>query len=1067
MQRLREPHNKLAAELARIDETNAIKYHTRLLELAWDRRSFTEILAQGRALLTASESLGAGKSYEAMRFIAMAYFDNLANQAYNSADLPAVFPETMDELLGALNAEKPDDTDIARRYAEFLVNVGRADRLNFTASASETLCAKNRDERFTAAQNCMDDMVRRNANAGPVAAAAAHLARYHFIVQFSPSSVALDLAWPDLQQVLVLSPSSPEGLVLSGLHAFQQAGVAYTNGEEERALTWRKQGEDYLRRSIKDNPGNPIAYQYLGEYLLQIQRNPKEAISVWGAGVDQAASRGGNEELMGRLIMTLLQEKMVDEARERLNQLDGLIAQMRIRAPGNVYRTDQMRSLLNARLYNAEADFAQSRVEAAQQADNRNEVRRLFGVIQQKKGDALREYEKVLIDFGKTNEDYVVARQSVYYRLLPESLLQLAYLKMDWNEYDAAASYFSRALHFAEYARPAIIGMSIAYQQNNRLDMATRALATAAERWPDELAIRYMYAMALFRSQMSSNVADAAALEALQKELEALRERRSELPQPWIIDVRLIHLGVARAHLSNNAETIVRAMDEAVRKFRLLERESFPPDEEGNARNYIDDLAFAAELAGIYSSLSARADFDRLLERLRTFPDGEDMYYDARIGDARRRDSRSEAIDLIEEASQSELVSPAGKERFAALLENLKGGGLDAVAQIDRVYNQFKTTFDENPESLKPEAFFQLALIALEKGEKEYAQQVRDRLEKLEGPSGSRWRYIAVRQILSGEDPDFAEMRRLQEEILRYRSDWDRAYLLSAMIEERYLETNPGDTATREKVIIAYKNAIARGNLLPDVWLRLSEQLGSVGRDEEAQEVLRTAVLKGVTLDSQLGQLPQPYNKMYSDVREAIENEDATGADTIARQCIRLAEIRGANPELVFTLHFTLGKVFLDAELYPSAFRHLSEVAERGGMYIYPLALCVAKSGDVDGGFSLVLDEIDRVPSAMPVLLSRLLIMQAHVKPSEAVYERIDRLMDRLERGERLPTRGRIEPSDADEDNVIPLGTRWVEARRIQSLMIRFPEKTENLDPTAIQFIAPEKKAEEAPAGGE
>jgi hypothetical protein len=145
--------------------------------------------------------------------------------------------------------------------------------------------------------------------------------------------------------------------------------------------------------------------------------------------------------------------------------------------------------------------------------------------------------------------------------------------------------------------------------------------------------------------------------------------------------------------------------------------------------------------------------------------------------------------------------------------------------------------------------------------------------------------------------------------------------------------------------------------------------------------------------------------------------------------------------------------------MFDSAIRHLSETAQRGGTLVYPLALCVARSGDVDGGFSLLLDEIDLMPSAMPVLLPAILVLLAQVQPSEAIYERIDTLMNRIERGERLTLRGTIEPSD--EDNIVPLGTRWTEFRRIQSLVVRFPENTETLDPSAIQFFAPEEFAPE------
>ena len=1053
-----EQLSRLATNLIRIvDEDRSIPYRTRLLELAWDRRNFNDfddIITHGKSLLGVAQLLGLPENYEAIRYIAMAFFDWLPVRYYDPTahqlPPPPVFPETMDGLLEKLNSQRPDDIEIAKRYAEFLVSVEREGRANFTASASEQLLrGKSEADRLALARDRIDVMVQLNEN-DP----AAYLARYHFTAQFVPSGESQDFASSDLKRVLELAPGSAEGLILSGLHAIRQARIATQSGEPTVARNWHNSAEEYLRRTVKENPGDPLGYQYLGEYLLLIDENPRETIDVWNEGLKNSGIRSGNEELIGRLVMLLLQQGMVEEARARLEDLARTIDEMRVSRPGDVRRTQEMWQLLRARMYQTEAIVALSRVEAAERENRFEDARRLRGMAQQRRGDAVQRFEAVLIDFGTYEEHYIVERRSIYYSLLPQSLLQLAQLKLDTGQPDRAAVYYRRASRFTEVLRPALLGMSVAYQQSNRLDQATEVLREAARLFPDDLPIRYTYTMVSFRSQVTSNTVTPAALDTVQRELESLESFRNELPQPWALDIRLIHLGVARASLSNNAETILEAMNAAARQFRALERQSFPPDAMGNVRNYIDDPAFVAELVGIYSSLVERADFDRLLEVLRAFPDGEDAYYEARINDALRRDSRNEAIEIIDEAVESPRLSHARRDQFAGLLQNLRGGNLDNVSVFDNVYNQLKTTFDENPESLRPQAFFMLAEMSLDKGDIERAQQIKERLERIEGPRGTSWRYIEIRLMLTEEDPDFARMRELQEQIVRYRDEWDRSYILSTLIEERYLSLNPGDTAVRERLVTAYRNAIRCGNSQPEVWNRLIEHLEGLGRSEDARLVLRDAALRNVMLDSRTGQLPQPYGRMYSRVQEAIANEDAAGADAIARECIMLAERQGGSSELIFILHLQLGKVFLDALMYDSAIRHLSETARRGGRFIYPLALCVARSGDIDGGFALLLDEIDLMPSAMPVLLPAVLVLLAQVQPSEAIYERIDSLMYRIERGERLTLRGTIAPSD--KDHVIPIGTRWVDFRRIMSLVVRFPENTDALD-ASIQFFTPEE----------
>jgi hypothetical protein len=310
--------------------------------------------------------------------------------------------------------------------------------------------------------------------------------------------------------------------------------------------------------------------------------------------------------------------------------------------------------------------------------------------------------------------------------------------------------------------------------------------------------------------------------------------------------------------------------------------------------------------------------------------------------------------------------------------------------------------------------------------------------------------------MLGEKDPDYARMREIQEDIAGKEPKWDMGHLLRAMIEEQYLISNPEDMEARKKLVESYQAATDAGNMRAEVWQRLVSLLDMIGEPEKARTAIRDAARRGIMLETRTGQLPQPYGRMYSQVQDAIANEDAIEADTVARQCLRLAEVRNEKPELVFTLNLVLGKVFLDSQMYASAIRHLSETAKRGGTYIYPLAVCMAKAGNVDDGFTLLLNEIDLVPSDMPKLLPTVLVLLDQVQPSEEVYERIDRLMNRIERGERLTLRGTLAASD-EKDHFVPLGTRWTPSRKIQSLVIRFPEQTENFDPSGLQFVSPEE----------
>jgi len=138
---------------------------------------------------------------------------------------------------------------------------------------------------------------------------------------------------------------------------------------------------------------------------------------------------------------------------------------------------------------------------------------------------------------------------------------------------------------------------------------------------------------------------------------------------------------------------------------------------------------------------------------------------------------------------------------------------------------------------------------------------------------------------------------------------------------------------------------------------------------DEGSEFSGEVKVESPTLPVHPSHFTDRYRPTFSLFEEAIPNGNEAEADRIARECITLAETRDEQPNLVFTLHATLGKILFDAEMYGSAHWYFTEVAKHGGQYVLPLAVCTAKSGDVDGGFSLLLDEIDRDPSVRDLLL--------------------------------------------------------------------------------------------------
>ena len=374
---------QLATELVpAVSDGESITYRTRLLQLESERVNFAGVISRGRELYDAAMRGGDPNNYDAQRYIAMSLFDHLPSVPYDprTYSLPPVFPETMDELLGKLNLVRPEDIEIAKRYAEFIVSVDHENperqRIIRACASDQLITNKTPETRLEEAKRIIDNMIQLNRDNPD-----AYLARYHFNRFFSPSINTLDVGDPDLATILRLAPSHAEGLILSGMDALRQMEIAARNNEPERAATWQGKAEEFLRRTVKDNLADPIGYLYLGDYLLFVKRAPVEAIEVFDDGLKNSEHRG-SEELIGRLILVLLDQNRVDEVREKLGFLSRSINEMLVTRPEDVKRVRDMQTLLTAQLANKEANIAASKIAEARRTNNVSEIRRLANIEQ-------------------------------------------------------------------------------------------------------------------------------------------------------------------------------------------------------------------------------------------------------------------------------------------------------------------------------------------------------------------------------------------------------------------------------------------------------------------------------------------------------------------------------------------------------------------------------------------------------------------------------------------------------------------------------------------------------------
>ena len=1038
--------------LGLVPDKDSLPYRQRILELEWENRNLPGVLERAKEVLIRTDKTGRD-NYSAWRYLTMAIMLQLGGSGYQpKTDSALSLPPSLDELLDKVYRMKPEDLEISVFYSDFIKD---SKRKEYRSSSSTDLLKMSEEERGKKAQSIIDDMVKRNAENSK-----AYLARYRFKVKYELLSKEYGKLDPDLEEVLRLSNQDSEGLVLAGMLAYQQSLYARRDGDTKLAEERKVAAEKFYLEDIRINPKNPTGYQHLGDFYIS-EKNPTEAVRVWKNCLEK--NPGANQEIIGRLVLGLIQLKQLDDANAAIGLLDNVIKEYRQSDQLLANRVQNLVKLLSAKLYEAQAAEAITKADALIGAGKVEDAKKFYALAQKKYADAAQILDQALSSFGKSAYDYIIDPASIHSRIIGESLMLAGRLANDRAEWDVAVTYFQKAVRFPQYRDQAAMAAANAYQQINLPSEATQLLAEAVNQNPDNIQLRVNYAQNLFRQEVSRVDPGTRDLDAVEKQYRLLAEHKDKIPRPWVVDFRLIHLELIRESSSLDPDRSIRAVHSAIQKYKALESAPFlmrDDDEEKTdddakekkrPRKYSDNLLFLAELASVYSSLSALPDFDRILLSIRELPGGEPIYFDERISDALRRNDKEGAIAVIEEAQGSDILTLAQKQRFAAMAQNLKD---DQPKTLDKIFEKLKNVFDQNPDSLKPQVFFLMANMALDREDTAYAKVLQERLETIEGPSGTMWRFVKARALMLEKDPPMDVVSQLQQEILDRRPDWDFAYTLKAGIEERELRTNPDNKELKRKLIDTYRQVIRCGNVQQVMWNRLLFLLEEAELFDDVRKLQQDAIVRGVRMETAPGQFPQPYQGLYKQAHSAILDQDPQQADLVAKQCLVMAQNRGADIELIYSLNLGFGKLFLDNDMIDSAKRHLVAVAKRGGSYVYPLAVCLAKDNQVDKGFTMILDEIDRTPSSIQVLLPSILVLLAQVQPSEAVMTRVDKIITKIENGERPVLRNKI--TTPGEDNVFDFGVK-----RIYTMTVRFPDSDIVPDPKTLIFYPPETEEDE------
>ncbi len=908
----------------------------------------------------------------AMKVLAMGVF----NQFLSAGRRPASEDLPLDHLLFTAWQANKSDIDLSVDYATFLRNV----KPDWQSVVSSKVLGKEAAERNLEANDVVDVMVRNNADN-----AAAYLARYEYQLAAKAIELSRTDLEPDLAKALELSPNSPQALRFAGQQMFISSHYAKAQGKTQEAEENRDKAREYFSKMIQVDPTGPEGYMALGNWYMATQQTDK-ALEIWNEGRKKIGFVSPYVD--GEIAYVSIDQKLYDQAKAMIDEIEQFALHFSSRKLGaanlNLVRTY---TFLRGKLYIAQRDDALAK---------RGEALRKIAEAKAKGQSVDPALERLVTESGETAErlrnmasqtihsqlvvlqemDYDLSGGTLLSRLEGEAFLTAGRLEAEIQAWDKAAEYYDKARVFPTVAVLATVQTANAMERSNHRETALAVLQNGAKRFPENSTLRFLYLNALFSQEIAKPEPSTRNYTLLENELNEVDKFKDKLAQPWKLDTMRVQLQYVRGGGTLSVQR------ECLARLRELEGEE----------KYKDDPLFFAEIASQYSSMGSFDDFSRVVNRVRELPKGESVYYLLRVEDANRRGDSASALLLVDEALSS--VPDADKERFARMkiaLENPDSGG---IPDPDEEFGRLKNLYDGH-NIHDAHTFFELGNLAFSRGEVELAKNIEDRLKQIEGEkSGTLWRYLAVRRLVKqSEGYPNSELlnsaRTLQREIAAIRPNWDMTFVLKAEIEK--------ETGNINEAIVAYQEAINRGNRQPMVYRDLISLLYQVGRAEDGEKVRRLAgsVFGPGFFDS--GEMfPPPYQGYYEQIFKAIQEGNIGSADDLANACIKKALENKEPTDRILDLNTRIGKLFMDSSNAASAERFLAKVAEQGGKYIFPLAVCYIKMEKVDEAFELFVRELEK-PTVDPSVLTSVLILSTQATPSDAVQQKIDRQLERLE----------------------------------------------------------------------
>ena len=594
----------------------------------------------------------------------------------------------------------------------------------------------------------------------------------------------------DLRAALRLGPKEMDVLLFAA-NFFRQQANSRDKGSDAYQQALEKAGTFY-DEAVKLDAANYRGYLGLGE-VYATQGEADKAIAKWREGLEHCEENDVEATLFLNLplVELLTRQGQLDDAEAALATLSGIFERLR---PGQSTRIRQ-------------------------QASTAEDMLRAKLLIARKKHlEAIPLLKSVAHSQGASP-----AAMEAWF------LLGGCYAAA--NQWDQAATAFGRVAAMQPKMVRAQLAAATAWTQSGDPSLAIpylkRALTEQVATKDDTSDTRLALLQAMLQHQGSLPREDRKWAEA-GTQLAELKKLKADgvVREPWRVDLLEAEYTIQSAEEDKREAA---AMDAAA-MLRAAEAEN------------AESAAFCQAAVFAYEKLGKPQEADRLLSKFKELVGDEKAaaYY---VVSSRLHSMRGEYEPARQALAEAGKAAPGAGDFVKLRMSDIER----AAGNPGKSREELAELYKKNPSSFP--LVQELADRDLAAGNFDELEKWEAKLEELEGPNGSTWRYFRAQRLLlsakSIKDPVFEQAAELAAEVVGQRPTWNRAQTLAAMVADQRGEA--------DKAIEGYETAIKLGERRLVAYERLVALLMQQGRKAEADKYL-----------SQLGN--------YVDVSERLSN---------------------------------------------------------------------------------------------------------------------------------------------------------------------------------------------------